>query len=77
MLKRQSLEKYQVIIYLAAIGCGLAVGWLYSNNISFLEVLLWPLLTVLLYTTFTQVPLVHLREAWADLRFVAFVASNR
>ncbi|SFL74507.1 hypothetical protein SAMN05421863_1003143 [Nitrosomonas communis] len=57
MLKRQLLEKYQIIIYLAAIGCGLVVGWLSSDNISFLEVLLWPLLGGLLYATFTQVPL--------------------
>ncbi len=71
MLKRQSLEKYQVVIYLAAIGCGLVVGRLSPDNISFLEVLLWPLLGVLLYTTFTQVPLAHLREALTDLRFVA------
>ncbi|SDY54120.1 arsenic resistance protein [Nitrosomonas sp. Nm33] len=71
MLTRQSLEKYQVIIYLAAIGCGLVVGRLSPDNISFLEVLLWPLLGVLLYTTFIQVPLVHLREALIDSRFVA------
>lgn len=71
MLTRQSLEKYQVIIYLAAIGFGLVVGRLFPDNVSFLQVLLWPLLGVLLYTTFIQVPLVYLRKIFVDLRFAA------
>ena len=66
MLKCQSFEKYQIIIYRPAIGCGLVVGWLSLGNISFLEGLLWPLLELLLYTTFTQVPLAYLRKVWTD-----------
>lgn len=32
--------------------------------------LLWPTLTLLLYATFVQVPLLHLRKAFRDHRFV-------
>jgi ACR3 family arsenite efflux pump ArsB len=70
-LKRQTLEKYQVFVYLTAIACGLSVGILLPGNVEALEVLLWPFLALLLYTTFTQVPLAHLRKAASDARFLA------
>lgn len=77
MLTRQSLEKFQVMIYLTAIGCGLFAGMQFPDDIALLEVVLWPILGVLLYTTFTQVPLAHLREAFTDFRFVlAAVIGN-
>lgn len=69
-MKRESLEKYQVFIYLAGIILGLSVGVKFSEQSGFLELVLWPLLGALLYTTFTQVPLVHLREAFSDSRFM-------
>jgi len=33
------------------------------------EALLWPVLGLLLFTAFFQIPLLHLRSAWRDLRF--------
>lgn len=69
-MKRESLEKYQVIIYMAGIILGLFLGMKFPHQSSFLELALWPLLGGLLYTTFTQVPLAHLREAFADSRFM-------
>src|SRR3990167_10260865 len=36
-----------------------------------LQALLWPTLLLLLYATFVQVPLLHLREACADRRFIS------
>lgn len=76
-LTRQSLEKYQVLAYLAAIGCGLIAGMLSPDRASALEVVRWPILALLLYTTFTQVPMAHLRNASADLRLVtATVLGN-
>jgi ACR3 family arsenite transporter len=76
-LTRQTLEKYQVIVYLAAISIGLIAGILLPGQAGFLEKLLWPLLALLLYTTFTQVPLAHLRQAFTDSRFVmAAVIGN-
>lgn len=41
------------------------------------EALLWPVLAALLYTTFVQVPLLHVRDAFRDRRFVlAIVLGN-
>lgn len=70
LLTRQNLEKYQVLVYLAAVGCGLTVGILLPGWVGVFDTLLWPLLAVLLHTTFTQVPLVHLRQALTDTGFV-------
>lgn len=68
-MTRRNLEKYLVLFYLAAIGCGLTVGMLLPDSSSTFDALLWPILALLLYTTFTQVPLVHLRQALTDARF--------
>jgi len=68
---RNSLEKHQVFVYLAVIAAGLALGSALPSTASRLDVILWPALALLLYSTFTQVPLVHLREAFLDLRFLA------
>lgn len=34
------------------------------------ETLLWPMMAALLYTTFVQAPLLHVRDAFRDRRFV-------
>jgi ACR3 family arsenite transporter len=76
-LTRQTLEKYQVLVYLAFIAMGLALGTALPDRVDVLEALLWPLLGALLYATFTQVPLTQLRSAWRDTRFmVAAVVGN-
>jgi Arsenite efflux pump ACR3 and related permeases len=72
-MKRETLEKHQVWVYLAAIMAGLAVGAALPGLSGTLEILLWPSLAVLLYVTFTQVPLNHLPEAFRDGRFIAAV----
>lgn len=68
---RDRLEKYQVFLYLAAVLAGLAVGTHSPGRGGVLEALLWPLLGLLLYATFTQVPLVGLHRRLANARFVA------
>ena len=76
-MKRETLEKYQVFIYLTGIFLGLLVGVKFPEQSQILEWVLWPLLGILLYTTFTQVPLAHLREAFSDSRFMlAAVIGN-
>ncbi|MFW3613549.1 arsenic resistance protein [Billgrantia antri] len=70
-MTRQTLEKYQVLVYLASIALGLVMGIALPNRTGTLAVLLWPLLGALLYATFTQVPLTQLRVAWRDPRFLA------
>lgn len=77
MLAKATLEKYQVFIYLSFIACGLLLGSLLPSHVGFLELMLWPLLGLLMYTKFTQVPLTHLRTAFTDTRFItAAVVGN-
>ncbi|MEX0871238.1 MAG: hypothetical protein WDZ65_05425, partial [Aquisalimonadaceae bacterium] len=60
-------------VYLAAILAGLGLGgWLPVLGAQ-LASLLWPLLALLLYVTFTQVPLARLPAAFRDGRFIAAV----
>lgn len=73
-MSRVTLERQQVWIYLAAILGGLMVGGLLPGAAPALETWLWPVLGLLLYATFVQVPLLHVRDALADRRFVLAVA---
>jgi ACR3 family arsenite efflux pump ArsB len=76
-MTRQQLERHQVWIYLAAILAGLGIGSLQPGIAEAFEALLWPALGLLLYATFTQVPLTHLPEAFRDRRFMgAILAGN-
>lgn len=53
------------------------VGLAFPRIGGVLEIALWPVLGLLLYTTFTQVPLTHLRAAFVNSRFLAAaVAGN-
>jgi ACR3 family arsenite efflux pump ArsB len=69
-MNRLTLERKQVWIYFAAIVCGLALGSVAPDVAPRFETLLWPVLAALLYATFVQVPLLHVREAFRDGRFV-------
>lgn len=76
-MDRLTLERRQVWIYLAAIIGGLMLGSQWPDVQPHLEALLWPVLAALLYATFVQVPLLHVRDAFRDRRFVlAIVLGN-
>jgi ACR3 family arsenite efflux pump ArsB len=72
-MNRQKLERHQVWLYLALILAGLGLGSNAPGLSEAFEVVLWPLLGLLLYTTFTQVPLTHLPDAFRDRRFMGAV----
>jgi ACR3 family arsenite efflux pump ArsB len=72
-IDRLTLERRQVFVYLVSIICGLALGTLAPGLAPFFERLLWPLLGILLYATFVQVPLLHVRAALRDGRFIAAI----
>lgn len=72
-MQRLTLERQQVWIYLGAIVLGLLMGLGWPGLSGLFEALLWPTLMLLLYATFLQVPLLHLREAFADHRFIAAI----
>lgn len=69
-MDRLSLERHQVWIYLTAVAGGLLLGSIAPGIGPRFEVLLWPVLAALLYATFVQVPLLHVRDAFRDGRFV-------
>mgnify|MGYP000940838459 CR=1 FL=1 len=69
-MDRLTLERRQVWIYLAAIAGGLVLGTVAPEIGPRFEVLLWSVPAALLYTTFVQVPLLHVRDAFRDRRFV-------
>ena len=60
-------------MYLGAILVGLALGSIAPGVSDPFEALLWPALGLLLYATFTQVPLTHLPDAFRDRRFMGAV----
>ncbi|HET6374490.1 MAG TPA: arsenic resistance protein [Methylocella sp.] len=72
-MTRETAERHQAWIYLAAIVLGLLTGQAAPGLASAMEALLWPALAALLYVTFMQVPLNHLPEAFRDGRFMAAV----
>lgn len=68
---RAQLERQQVWIYLFAILLGLLTGSTAPDLAPAFERLLWPVLVLLLYATFMQVPMLHLLDAFRDRRFLA------
>ncbi|VFR34821.1 Arsenical-resistance protein ACR3 [plant metagenome] len=70
-MNRDTLERQQVWVYLAAILLGLALGAAAPALAPTWERLLWPALALLLYVTFTQIRLAHLPAAFKDTRFIA------
>lgn len=77
MIHRDTLERRQLWLYLAAILAGLGCGAILPATMAGLEPLLWPLLALLLFATFTQVALLRLGAAFGDLRLVgAALAGN-
>ena len=71
------MERQQSWIYLMFILAGLGIGLAWPEATVWLEALLWPLLGVLLYATFTQTPLTRIGEGLKDWRFLgALLVGN-
>ena len=75
-ITRDSLERHQVWAYLAAIALGLGLGSVAPGLARTLDGLVWPLLALLLFVTFTQIKLADLPVAFKDTRFVAAVLAG-
>jgi arsenite transporter len=75
-MTRQQLERRQVWIYAGAILVGLGLGAGAPMLAPVFEMLIWPVLGLLLYATFTQVPLTHLRTAFTDARFMGALLTG-
>jgi arsenite transporter len=70
-MTQPQLERGQVWLYLLAILAGLGLGGVRPDLSAALDRWLWPVLALLLYATFTQVPLLRLQRALRDARFTA------
>lgn len=72
-----ALERHQVPVYFAAVLLGSTAGLLLPDSSSAFEAFIWPVVGVLLYFTFLQVPLIRFRQALSDARFLgAMLTAN-
>lgn len=77
VLTRSRLERWQVAIYAAAIAAGAGLGLGVPAAGGWLAPGLWPLLALLLFATFLQLPLADLRTALRGGReLAALLAGN-
>ena len=64
------MERQQSWVYLTFILAGLGLGLAWPDATAWFEALLWPLLGVLLYATFTQTPLTRIGDGLKDWQFL-------
>jgi ACR3 family arsenite efflux pump ArsB len=65
------LHKHQVSVYVVAVILAIGVGVGRPESATFVERLINPVLAVLLYVTFLEIPFVRLRRAFTNGRFLA------
>jgi ACR3 family arsenite efflux pump ArsB len=70
---RHLAERHQIWVYLSATGAGLVLGLALPAVGRVLEPAVWPTLGLLLYVTFTQIPIAHVPSVARDVRFVVAV----
>ena len=76
MSLRSILEARQIAIYFAAVALAGFTAWQWPSSTA-LAPAIEPLLALMLFVTFLQVPLTELRRAWADIRFLgALLVAN-
>ncbi|MGO1950944.1 MAG: arsenic resistance protein [Mycobacteriaceae bacterium] len=66
-----ALERHQVWFYLVAIAVGLVTGTVLPDVGHVFDALLWPVISVLLFVTFVQIPMTSIATAFRDIRFLA------
>jgi ACR3 family arsenite efflux pump ArsB len=70
-MSREQLEENQIWVYAAALAIGAGLGLWRPTFGASLEFLISPVIAILLYGMFTQIPFLQLREAFANRRFTA------
>jgi len=73
---REMIERHQAWAYLIAVVLGLVVGWTSPLGDRVPDGVIWALLGVLLYATFTQTPLTHLSDVFRDRRFMSALLTG-
>lgn len=71
LISKEQLERGEIPIYVAALALGAGIGVLGPSAGSVLEAAIYPVLGVLLYATFLQIPFSELRGALSGGRFLA------
>ena len=74
-MSRDRLERNQIWVYAVALLLGAVLGLALPERGEGLEVLIYPVLGVLLYVTFLQVPFRELRRSFAHGRYMAAVLA--
>lgn len=74
-MSREQLERNQIAVYAAGLLVGAAFGLGLPGSAPFFEALIYPVLGVLLYVTFLQVPFRELRSAFSHGRYMAAVLA--
>ena len=77
MLTKETMEKQQTWFYVVALFAGAGIGLAAPAWGNMLQYAVSPVLAVLLYSMFVQIPFMELRASWANLRFmVALLLAN-
>ncbi|HBU85880.1 MAG TPA: arsenic resistance protein [Paenibacillus sp.] len=77
MFTRETMEKQQTWFYIAALLVGAAIGLGTSEWGTALHYTVPPVLAILLYSMFAQIPFLQLKESWSNLRFIgALLVAN-
>ena len=72
-MQREQLEENQIGLYAVALAIGMGFGLWHPSLGAGLEFMISPVLAVLFYGMFTQIPLFQLREAFTNKRFTAAI----
>ncbi|CAI6084017.1 hypothetical protein PAECIP112173_04151 [Paenibacillus sp. JJ-100] len=77
MLTKETMEKQQTWFYVVALFAGAGIGLAAPVWGDMLQYAVSPVLAVLLYSMFVQIPFMELRASWSNLRFmVALLLAN-
>jgi ACR3 family arsenite transporter len=74
-VSKEQLERNQISVYAAGLLVGAAFGLGLPSSAPFFEALIYPVLGVVLYATFLQVPFRELRSAFSHGRYMAAVLA--
>jgi len=76
-MSRDSLERHQIPLYVVAVLLAVVGGLLMPASAQRLEAWVTPLIAVLMYAMFLQIPLLELRQGLRDRRFIgALLLAN-
>lgn len=70
-MQRAWLQRHQIGVYALAVGNAVGIGLTRPATASAFEALVNPVLAVLLYVTFLEIPFVELRKSVTNRRFIA------